>query len=670
MRNLKFHSIRAENILCFGPEGVEIAFSNYGNIVQVRGINLDAPGTEENPASNGAGKSSIQELLSIGLFGRTIKSPTKNKGQKIVNVLSTKGEVEIQWDDFRVVRYFKKTKTAVTSSLEIWQSPDRVWNDDSKISFSTSDESQKFIEERIGLSHHAFCNVIIFDDSNSYSFLEADAATKRQIVENLLDLEQYRNYQSNCKELQKEIKKQISDLGKEYSLTHHEVEACEKRISDFKLQEQNWKSNKQNELKLLMSRIKAKQSDLENSDTGSQLLVWQEAQEKILQLNDEITDFESKKNKVASLIKSAREKLDNIRKERDETNQTIQEGSIVLKNAQSELSKANKLIGDLENLKEGTVCPTCRGVINKINFGHVLECSKETVDKHRLTIEKKENEINELREIYGEKSKLTTTTEDKIQEAEDKVGSIDKTIKNHRTEIGNLSKINKPEGDVVAKILETEIIELKKQFKEKKEEYEGESPYKEIIEKAEFEKVEKEKQRDEKSKELQQAEADLPYYEFWNEAFGDDGIRKFVIDGIIPALNERIAYWMQILIDGLIELTFDNKLEETITRNGNPAFYHNMSNGEIRRINLAVSQSFSYVMMLNSGCCPNVVFLDEITGGGIDKAGVPYVYNMIVELAKERQVFVTTHNDVLINLLQGCETLTLKKENDITNLIC
>jgi len=126
---------------------------------------------------------------------------------------------------------------------------------------------------------------------------------------------------------------------------------------------------------------------------------------------------------------------------------------------------------------------------------------------------------------------------------------------------------------------------------------------------------------------------------------------------------------MEILIDGLIEITFDNKLEETITRNGNQAFYHNMSKGEIRRINLAVSQSFAYIMMLNSGHCPSLIFLDEITGGGIDKAGVPYVYNMIIELAKERQVFITTHNEVLTNLLSGCECLTLKKQNDITKIV-
>lgn len=125
---------------------------------------------------------------------------------------------------------------------------------------------------------------------------------------------------------------------------------------------------------------------------------------------------------------------------------------------------------------------------------------------------------------------------------------------------------------------------------------------------------------------------------------------------------------MQYLIDSKIELTFDNQLNETINRNGVEAYYHAMSNGEKRRINLAVSQAFAYVMMLNSGNCPSLVFLDEITGGGIDKAGVSGVYNMIFELAKERQVFVTTHNQTLLDMLQGCGTITLVKKDDITKL--
>ena len=670
MRSLAFHTIRAQNILCFGSDGIEINFRSYGNVVQVCGINLDAPGTEEDPASNGAGKSSIQELLSIGLFGRTVKSPTKNKGGRIVNILADKGELEVQWDDFRVIRSFKKSKTGtVTSKLDLWQSSKYVWDDESKVSFGTSDETQKYIEERIGLSHHAFCNVVIFDDSNTYSFLEADAATKRQIVENLLDLEQYRDYHNNCKDIHRDLKKQIVDLGKEYAHFQEAVESCDSRISTVKQQEKNWKISKKNDLTLLMDLIKTKQSQLGKSDSGIQINNWEKGQERIAHINDVVTDLDSKRTKVLEAIKKAREKLDIIRCDRQIVNEEIQTESLSLKNLELESNKALVLIEDLENLNEGTVCPTCRGAINRSNYEHVIYHGKEILEKCRISIDDKLEFINIRKETFGKKSSNVSLIEEKICEAEESLDVIESKIRNYRKEVSDLSKLKKPEGKISDQVLEVEIVELKKQVKCKKEEYEGHSPYQEIIEQSECEKIDKEKNRDCKINNLKKLEEELPYYEFWIDAFGDGGIRKFVIDGIVPALNERVAYWLQILIDGLIELTFDNKLEETITRNGNAAFYHNMSKGEIRRINLAVSQSFSYVMMLNSGCCPSIVFLDEITGGGIDRAGVPYVYNMIFELAKERKVFVTTHNEVLMNLLQGCETLTLKKNNDITILV-
>ena len=63
------------------------------------------------------------------------------------------------------------------------------------------------------------------------------------------------------------------------------------------------------------------------------------------------------------------------------------------------------------------------------------------------------------------------------------------------------------------------------------------------------------------------------------------------------------------------------------------------------------------------------MFLDEVTGGGIDIAGVTGIYNMIYELAKERQVFVTTHNQALLRMLEGCESLKLVKNGDVTTLV-
>jgi ABC-type multidrug transport system ATPase subunit len=92
-----------------------------------------------------------------------------------------------------------------------------------------------------------------------------------------------------------------------------------------------------------------------------------------------------------------------------------------------------------------------------------------------------------------------------------------------------------------------------------------------------------------------------------------------------------------------------------------------MSNGQRRRINLAVSQAFAHVMSLNSGKTPNVVFLDEVTSN-VDPQGVSGIYNMIYELNKEKKVFVTTHDHDLIDYLNGCDTLDLVMEKGFTKI--
>ena len=165
--------------------------------------------------------------------------------------------------------------------------------------------------------------------------------------------------------------------------------------------------------------------------------------------------------------------------------------------------------------------------------------------------------------------------------------------------------------------------------------------------------------------------AELPYYDYWITGFGDNGIRKWIVDGIIPELNNRINYWLQFLIDNRITLRFDNELNEVIERNpvdGNPYVYHAMSTGQRRRLNLAVSQSFAHIMMLSSGSIPSVVFLDEVTTN-VDPLGVQGIYNMICELAEDRQVFVTTHDPDLIRMLQTADTLKLVHENGFAKLV-
>lgn len=666
MRSLKFHSVKAKNILCFGPEGIDIKFSDYGNVVLLKGINLDAPSSDGYDASNGAGKSSIQEIISIGLFGKNIK---KQEGKKteIINILADKGEVEVIWDDYRIVRTYSRTRTGVTSKVQLWQSTDHIWNDETNCDLTRDGLNEK-VQEAIGLSHHSFCNVVVLDDSNIYSFLESDAAKKREIIENLLDLEQYRGFHENAKKLLKSYKGDVELFAREYSQLQEQVASCDRRTITVRQQEINWRVSKEKELEETKNKIKLKQSMLQSTNNGEELIKWQKAQDEIVELTNSNAEQEKNQEAISKLSIEIKDKLNTLSSERQLINQSIQSHNHELKNIQSDYDRALEMISKLENLTEGNTCPVCRGIINPQNYSDVISHGQETIKKCENVISKINNEIVAERQLFGQKSAMISKIEEKIKELDQKFSKGNSLIRNNKLRVVELSKINKPQADLFEKILESEISELKLQFVSKSEEL-NHSPYKEIIEEALLEKQQKESEKDSKQKQLEEAEAELPYYEFWVEAFGDNGIRKFVIDGIIEPFNERVAYWLQILVDNLIDVKFNNKFEETITRKQNPASYCNMSKGEIRKINLSVSQSFGYIMMVSCGTCPNIVFLDEITGGSIDRAGINFVYNMINELAKERQVFVTTHNEALMTLLQGCDTIKLKKENDITTIV-
>ena len=664
MKNLVIKYLYAKNFLCFGPEAFSLDLEGCGRIVLVKGENLDVSEGEA-VGSNGSGKSSIPEILVYTLFGKTIKHPKKINHKDVLNNQVGKGLVtEVRWGDFRVVR------TRKPDSLRMWESSEGVWDDSTEITLGGQPATQKLIEEKLGLNYETFVNVVVFTDNNAGSFLECDSAGKRDIVENLLSLEKYKNFSESAKILKKEKKDEIKIAQHDYESARQGLAQSESRIKAAKEQESSWVEKRKSELSSMVSKLESLEKSLNSTPEGEDSLKYQKAQERISELNSEVDSLENNRSKIQEMLDEAVAKSSSVIDKKSEVQVEMNHNSS-LSDSLSEKIRLNR--EEIERLErsEGATCKLCMGKVSKENY----EKYTGLLETEIKDLSDKLKSIEATREKLAQKMTKIKQRESSISEAslaaKSKLSKISSELSSMRRELSELNRIEKPQSkDADQRLLEQQIESVKDQISEKKSEISGESPFKKIIDSLEVEIEEKKSLLSKAESSMESLEKEIPYYEFWSVAFGDSGIRRFVIDGIIPALNSKIAYWLQFLIDGKIRLEFNNELEETIERSpsdGDPFVYYGMSGGEKRRLNLAVSQAFAHVMMLNSGSCPSVVFLDEVTTN-IDQMGVVGVYNMISELAKDRQVFITTHDQNLLEMLEGCELINLEKRKGFTRL--
>lgn len=666
MKNLNIKYLYAQNFLCFGKDAFELNLEDLGNVILVKGFNLDVSDDDESSgSSNGAGKSSIPEILVYTLFGKTIKHPKKINHKDVINNQVGKAlKTEVRWGDFRVVR------TRKPDSLKIWESPEGRWDESTEITLGGQPATQKLIEEKLGLNYETFVNVVVFTDNNAGSFLECDSVGKRDIVENLLSLEKYKDFSERAKSLKKEKKDEIKIAQHDYESARLELSKCESRMKAAKEQEDTWRNKRKEELDSLKSKMKSLEKELNSTPSGEMSSRYQKAQERILELNSIMEGLESNRSKIQEILDGANEKASSLMDKKSSVQEDLASKSSSMKLLTEKISFNRKEIERLEG-NEGVICKFCLGKISKKNYETYTERLETEISDFEAQAESLKSEISSLSAKMDSIRKKESSISEASSMAKSKLSSIASELTASRKEISELNKIERPESkDTNQKLLEQQIESLSVQISEKDMEMSGESPFKKIMESLKEELSEKKSALESAERAIDHLEGELPYYEFWSIAFGDSGIRKFVIDGIIPALNSRIAYWMQFLIDGKIRLEFDNELEERIERNpsdGDPFVYYGMSGGEKRRLNLAVSQAFAHVMMLNSGSCPSVVFLDEVTTN-IDQMGVVGVYNMIAELAKDRQVFITTHDQNLLDMLDGCELISLEKRKGFTRL--
>ena len=160
---------------------------------------------------------------------------------------------------------------------------------------------------------------------------------------------------------------------------------------------------------------------------------------------------------------------------------------------------------------------------------------------------------------------------------------------------------------------------------------------------------------------------DYEVMRFWEKAFSQQGIIKFIIKNILDYLNNKVNYYLSFLTNSKYSLFFDEELNEKVITNGHDIQYISLSGGEKRKVNLAVTMALKDLLLLTDRNQSNILFLDEIAEN-LDEEGIQGLYSLLQEIKKDKLVFIITHNKYLKTLLHSAPRLSIIKSKGVSRI--
>ena len=165
------------------------------------------------------------------------------------------------------------------------------------------------------------------------------------------------------------------------------------------------------------------------------------------------------------------------------------------------------------------------------------------------------------------------------------------------------------------------------------------------------------------------AEEDVKYLKMCGELFKDSGIKANIVKVFIPLLNQTInEYLQEFEMDVVFE--FDEEFNETIRGRGRDDYsYNNLSEGEKRRVDLAVLFSWLKIGELKNSANMNLLCADEIMDASLDFTAVQNLVKIMQRLIRDKgkSIFVISHREELKEAFFD-EVIMVKKEGQFSQL--
>lgn len=575
--------------------------------------------------SNGSGKTSILDSIVYAIYDTTSKGL---KADAVVSRAAKKNTEVIlegkKGDDVIRIERYRKHKTHKNKVRLLLNGKD--------ISEKSAKATNEAIESIVGIDYKTFINSIMFSQGTGAGrFATATDKEKKEILENLVNLNIYANAQEIAKEKVKEKQEEINE-------NIRGTERLNWELSNVDLMEQQEQENYEN----TRSMIKQEQDNLE-ANIKEMSKYTQDNFPVTEQLKEEIVALENQRDSHTSLDISA---ISN------EVNTKYRELTEKVNNQKNLTAKKDEIVGQYKRLQTETNCPVCGNLLDQAHREQEMNSLKEQLRDILVELSPLEGviaalteEYNNLHKEYQEHKALYDNANanyqkivNTIQQKKDQIANYENTLQGYQTRMENikstLEKLNN-------------VPKPRKRDDERK---------------GIKEKITAQKQA------LLDLEKEKKQLEDMVKVYSNSGVKSHVLDLITPYLNKRANTYLRKLSGSDIEVRFDtqkknkdgtysDKFDVQVFNSTGGESYQANSEGEKKRIDLAISLAIQDLVLKRSEISTNIVIYDEVFDA-LDSVGAENV----VELLKERldtvdSIFVVTHNEHLKPLFEQVITV-------------